>query len=180
MKNLGLSIAMVLVGLSSAMADVSPMKVVEKSSYQLKSLVNKKQIDASYLNSITAVSVVSTDAGYSVELSSPSASPNQYNTVTMTFDKKGAPTGNSSHFISAPAQPIFTTVDSSTIIDYGAEAVVDHLADSADLVVVANTTKIVHYDPTAQGILISVTLTDGRIFSIEMDQKANVVSKGFK
>lgn len=164
---------------ADAAGKLKPMNVVEKSSYLLNSLVSKKQIDASYLNNITALTIVTTDTGYSVEMSAPTDATDVFNTLSMSFDKKGAPTGQSTKFVSAPSKPVFTTVDSSKIIDLAAEAVVDHLSESADLVTVADNVKVIHYSVSGAEILVSVTLTDARVFNIQMDLNAVVLSKIF-
>lgn len=180
MKQLLISFAVALVGLTAAAREITPMHVVEKASYQVGGLVNKGKIDASYLTDITTLTVTKDAAGFKVVLLAPSADQNNPNKLEIPFDlnaKAGAAvsTFNSKY----PQGPVFTAANVSTLLDLGAEAIVDHLSDSPDNIVIARTTQAVDLQKENAGVAMIVHLTDGRIYTIHMDGNGKVLSQGF-
>ena len=156
------------------------MNYVEKSSYALQRLVNQHQVDASYLTDVDSAKVSVSSSGATVVLSSPSAMAGQKNSLTLVFDTRGTMTANTNDFKSAQTSgPLFSPANSATILDLGAEAVVDHLAQSADLPVVSKTAQTVELAREGTGVHLRSGLADGRIYHIMMDTRARVISKGF-
>lgn len=166
---------------SQAFAKVmTPMNFVEKSSYALQKLVNQHHIDPSFLTDVSAGKINASAAGAVIELDSPSATPQVMNTLTLTFDANGSLVSYNANFKSvSPMSPIFHPTNAGTILDLGAEAVVDHLKESSDLPVVAETAEALTIDKEGAGFHIRIYLKDGRTYNIIMDDQANVLSKGF-
>lgn len=159
---------------------MAPMNFVEKSSYALQKLVNQHRIDASFLTDVSAEKINASASGAVIELDSPSANPQVMNTLTLTFDASGTLTSYNADFKSvSAASPIFHPTNAGTILDLGAEAVVDHLNESPDLPVVAATAQALTIDNEGTGFHIRILLQDGRTYNILMDDQANVVGKGF-
>jgi hypothetical protein len=175
-------IALITLGLSLNIfaAATTPMNAVEETSHVLDKYTKAQKIDASFLTNVTTITVQATATGLQTIAYAPSANANQANTVTISFDLKGRVTAVNQNFISAyPQGAIFVAADAATLFDLGAEAVVDHLADSADLLVVAQTASVVQLTAGANSIVMKIQLTSGKIYNINMDQNGNVISKGF-
>lgn len=180
MKKIILSTSLLLTALLSHAAEVTPMHIVEKSSYQLGGLVSKLKIDPSYLTDVTTLTVTQDNSGFKVIMQSPSATPDIANKLEIPFDKTGKAGTAVATFTSRYSQgPIFALTNAAVFLDLGAEAIVDHLADSPDNIVVARTTQAVDLQKENSGVLMLVHLTDGRAYSIHMDNKGKVLSQGF-
>lgn len=181
MKKVFVSIAVVLASVVAFAGKViTPMHVVEKSSYQLAGLVSKGKIDASYLTDVTTVTVTQESGGFRVKMYSPSADESNPNTLEMTFDQAGKATSASANFVSRfPHGPLLDGANAATILDLGAEAIVDHLSESSDNVVVAQNVQSVEIQKEATGVLFLVNLNNGQTYSIHMDQDGKVISQGF-
>lgn len=180
MKKFILTAIISLASASAFAAQYTPMNIVEKASYQLSGLVTKGKVDASYLTDINHVSVVKTEAGFQIQLSSPSADANTVNTLDIAFDPNGKATGYAANFISAfPQGPIFSSTNSATILDLAAEAFVDHLSESPENVVVAENVSSMDLSTEESGVLILIHLLDGQVYTVHMDAQGNILSKGF-
>ncbi len=180
MKQFILTIATALVSFSAMAKEVTPMLIVEKASYQIGGLVAKSKIDASYLTDITTLTVTPVEKGFKVVLLSPSADQNNPNSLEIPFDANGKAGTASANFVSKfPQGPIFNAANVATLLDLGAEAIVDHLSASPDNIVVARTTQAVDLQKEATGVLMLVHLTDGRTYSIHMNANGKVLSQGF-
>jgi hypothetical protein len=180
MKFLGLLLFTVSFASTASAKTLVAMNYVEKSAYALQRLVNQNHVDPSFLTDVNAERIAVTNLGAQIELQSPSADPNMVNTITLNFDAKGTLTSFTTNFVSKdPQGPLFSPVNAATILDLGAEAVVDHLAESADLPVVARDAQGLSIAKEGSGFHIRILLNDGRTYNILMDDQANVVSKGF-
>ena len=162
-------------------AATTPMNAVEETSHIIDKYSSKAgKIDASYLTNVTTIAISTTSTGLQAIAYAPSANANQANTLTINFDLKGRVTAVNTNFISAyPNGPIFIAADSATLFDLGAEAVVDHLNDDANLPVVAQTAALVQLTSGTNSIVMKIQLTSGKIYNISLDQNGNVLSKGF-
>ena len=161
-------------------AATTPMNAVEETSHIIDKYSKAGKIDASYLTNVTTIAISTTSTGLQAIAYAPSANANQANTLTINFDLKGRVTAVNTNFISAyPNGPIFIAADSATLFDLGAEAVVDHLNDDANLPVVAQTAALVQLTSGTNSIVMKIQLTSGKIYNISLDQNGNVLSKGF-
>lgn len=181
MKKVFVSVAVVLASVTAFAGKViTPMHIIEKSSYQLAGLVSKGKIDASYLTDVTAVTVTPEATGFRVTMYSPSADENNSNTLEMIFDTGAKATSASANFVSRfPHGPILDGANAATILDLGAEAIVDHLNESPDNMVVAQNVQSVEIQKESAGVLFLVNLNNGQTYSIHMDQDGKVLSQGF-
>lgn len=179
MKKILLSAVVLLAAQMGFAKTLTPMQVVEKSAYALSSLVNRNAIDHSYLTDVMTLTVKSDAGAFIVEMRSPTDTA-AFNSLTLNLDAQGRLKGFKDAFVARYSRgPVFSKADASVIIDLGAEAVVDHVAESADLVVVSEKAIAVQISVQTQGPLFQITLNDGRIYKIQMDADANVLSKGF-
>lgn len=175
-----LSATALLLTTSAWAKTVTAMHYVEKSSYSLQRLVNQHQIDASFLTDVNVVKVDASSTGAVVELQSPAATSPELNTLSLTFDAHGTLVSFATDFKSPGiGGPLFTPTNSATIIDLGAEAVVDHLTESPDLPIVAQSASSLTFSKEDGGLHLRILLQDRRTYHIMMDDKANVLSKGF-
>lgn len=159
---------------------VTPMHIVEKSAHNLTSLVNKGKIDPSYLTDVNSLSLTSDGVNTKVTMLALSADQNNPNKLEITYDPNGKATSANSSFVSRnPNGPLFTNADAGKLLDLGAEAVVDHLSESNDLVNVAQNAQAVTLENENSGVLMVIHLKDGQIYSIHMDAEGNVISQGF-
>ncbi len=180
MKNLFLSATLVLASLVTLAGEVTPLHVVEKVSYQIAGLVKKSKIDASYLTDITTLTVTKDETGFKVVLLSPSAEENNPNKLEVPFDLTAKAGTAVATFVSkSPQGPIFTGASVAVLLDLGAEAIVDHLSAAPENIEVARNTQAVDLQKEDTGVLMLIHLTDGRTYSIHMDNKGKVLSKGF-
>ncbi len=174
-------IALVTLGLSLNLfaAASTPMNAVEETAHIIDKYAKAGKIDASFLTNVTTISVQSTGTGLQTIAYAPSANPSQANTVTISFDANGRVKAVGQNFVSAYPRPIFIAADAATLLDLGAEAIVDHLADNADLPVVAQSAAMVQLTAGANSIVMKIQLSSGKIYNVNMDQNGNVLSKGF-
>lgn len=180
MKKFVLATIMSLVSVSTFAATYTPMNIVEKASYQLSGLVTKGKVDASYLTDVNHVTVAQEANGFHIQLSAPSADTKTINTLDIAFDMNGKSTGFTANFVSRfPQSPIFTPTNAATILDLAAEAFVDHLSESPDNVMVAQNVESMDLSKEASGTLILVHLKQGQVYTVHMDPKGNIISKGF-
>lgn len=179
MKNILLSVVVLLTAQMGFAKTLTHMQVIEKSAYALSSLVNRNAIDHSYLTDVMTLTVKPDAGGFTVEMRSPTDSA-AFNSLVLTLDTQGKLKGFKDAFVARYSRgPVFAKADASVIIDLGAEAVVDHVSESADLVVVSEKATAVQISVQAQGPLFQISLNDGRVYKIQMDADANVLSKGF-
>ena len=180
MKKVFVAAVLSLVSLSAFAGKMTPMHAVEKSSYQLGGLVNKGKVDASFLTDVTSLTIASDSSGFKVTMYSPSSDNNKPNTLDLSFDTSGKVTSFNANFVSrSPQGPIFTKATVATLLDLGAEAIVDHLGESADNVTVAQNAKAIDLSKVGDEILLEISLTNGQVFNIRMDQDGKVLSQGF-
>jgi len=157
-----------------------PMNVVEETTHVLIKNVKARKIDASFLTNVLNITIQSTSTGFETIASAPSANDAQPNTVTIEFDLQGKAKTVKQNFVSAyPKAPIFVAADAATLFDLGAEAVVDHLAENADLPEVAKTAISVKLMGKTNGADMKIQLSSGKIYNISMDQNGNVLSQGY-
>jgi len=172
--------ALSLTSIAAQAREITPLHVVEKVSYQIAGLVNKSKIDASYLTDITTLTVTKEANGFKVVLLSPSADEKNPNKLEVPFDLNAKAGTAVATFVSRSTQgPIFTVATVATLLDFGAEAIVDHLSEAPENIEVARNTQAVDLSKEATGVLFLIHLTDGRTYSIHMDAKGKVLSKGF-
>lgn len=172
--------ALFLASTATSARTLTAMNFVEKSSYSLQRLVARKQADPSFMTDVSELTVNVTANGAVIEMKSPSAQVNEFNTLTMQFDPAGALTNFAVDFKSMDhSGPLFTPTNAATIIDLSAEAVVDHLSESPDLPIVAQTARQVILAKESSGIHVRIVLSDSRIYNIFMDAQGKVISKGF-
>lgn len=161
-------------------AATTPMNAVEETSHIIDKYSKSGKIDASFLHNVTTITIQSTTTGLVAVAYAPSASSTQANTVTVGFDLQGRVKTVNQNFISAyPQGPIFIAADAATLIDLGAEAIVDHLADNADLPNVAKNANMIQLTGGQNSIVMKIQLTNGQVYNVVMDQNGNVLSKGF-
>ncbi|MGZ3787877.1 MAG: hypothetical protein ACXVLQ_05105 [Bacteriovorax sp.] len=175
-------IALMTLGLSLNLfaAATTPMNAVEETSHIIDKYAKAGKIDASFLTNVTTVTVQAISTGLQTVAYAPSANSSQANTVTISFDLQGRVKTVAQNFISAyPQGPIFIAADSATLFDLGSEAVVDHLADNADLPVVAKNASTVQLTAGANSVVMKIQLTSGKVYNITMDQNGKVLSQGF-
>ncbi|GIL17941.1 MAG: hypothetical protein FMNOHCHN_03605 [Ignavibacteriaceae bacterium] len=159
---------------------ITPMHVVEKASYQIDALVKKQKIDQSFLTDINQVTVVQTANGFMVQLFAPSAQGQDMNLLQLGFDSTARATTANVHFVGASSQsPIFNQISVAEILDLGAEAFVDRLSESEENVVVAENVTAIQLLKAADGVVLKINLKDSRVYTVNMDNQGNVVSKGF-
>ena len=180
MKNL---IALVTLGMSLNLfaAATTPMTAVEETAHLVDKYAKAGKIDSSYLNNITSIVVQSTPAGLQTIAYAPSANSAEANNIVISFDLQGRAKSLKQNFISAyPQGPIFVAADAATLFDLGAESVVDHLADNADLPNVNETATMVELTSDgANTVVMKIQLLSGKIYLVKMDQNGNVLAKGF-
>lgn len=180
MKNLILACALLIVSIQGLAREITPMHIVEKTSYQIGGLVNKGKIDASYLSDITTLTISKRSDGFDVTLLSPSADEKNPNLLTIPFDLNAkAGLASSTFYSKFPQGPIFTSASTAILLDLGAEAIVDHLSESPENIEVARNAQAVDLQKETTGVLMLIHLTDGRTYSIHMDPNGKVISKGF-
>lgn len=171
--------ATLVLGLN-AYSQVTNMHVVESTTHAIASLAKKNSIDKSFVSDSMTVVIEKTATGYVTQVLAPSADAKQFNTISMTFDLTGKLTGSKSNFVSVnAASPIFTKLTAAKLLDLGAEAIVDHLADNAEIPVVSENAKSMQMTKLPVGQKVEITLNDGRVYTINMDAAGVVVSKGF-
>lgn len=159
---------------------LTSMGLIEKASYQIGGQVSQKKIDASFLTDILTVKVVQDAAGTQIQMTSPSLDPLTVNLFAVNFDAQGVLMGTTASFHSVGVgSPFLKPTTAATYLDKIAEAFVDHLAESPDYLEVAQKVSSVQLVPNEQGLLVSVNLNDGRIYTMQMDTKAKVISRGF-
>lgn len=164
----------------SATAMISPVKAVEKASYSLDKLVQKKQINPVFLTDIMTVSISAENNQYILTMLAPSNDVNNTNNLILTLDGAGKLLSFTTRFVGvSPSSPIFKNIGMGEILDLGAEAIVDHLSESADLPVVAKTTQFIQITPETKGPLLQFNLEDKRIYKVQMQNDGKIVSKGF-
>lgn len=180
MKAIVLGLITSVLALHAHAKTMTPMGIIEKTSYQISGLVNKGKIDKSYQTDVTLVTVQKTPQGFEVQASSPSADLQSPNLLNLSFDLSGKVVAFSSAFNSVNLQsPVFSSASAAELLDLGAEAFVDHLAESADYLTVAQNTEAVELVKNNAGVLLNVKLADGRIYHLQMDIQGKVLSRGF-
>jgi hypothetical protein len=167
-----------------AHAAMTPMKIAEKSSYRLTAMVKKGEVAKSLSTHLARVEIETRPDGYQVTLSSPSASPEASNTVTVHFDLQGQVLGQNVNFVSeTTAAPAFTQPDGAKLLDLAAEEVVDHLSEEPALPQVAEQTQfiLVSRVSTAEGdaAQFDAHLRDGQVYRILLALNGDLLSKGF-
>lgn len=180
MKALALLFTSLIAITAQAATPPLAMNFAEKASHKLVTLAGRNAIDQSFLTDVTRATIAADANGAVIELMSPAVNPNEFNKVTLNFDA----TGNFLNFTTDfkgvnAASPIFKQANAATLIDLGAEAVVDHLADSADLPVVNENARTLALDTEGTGVHLRIGLNDGRTYSIMMDMTGVVISQGF-
>ena len=159
---------------------ISPVKAIEKSSYALDKLAQKKQIDPSYLTDIMTVTIEVVNSQYVLTMLAPSNDINNNNKLVMILDGSGKMVSATPTFIGKNEKsPIFSKISVATILDLGAETIVDHLSESTDMPVVAKTTKFLQIEATTSGPLLHFNLNDSRVYHVQMDNNGTVTKKGF-
>ena len=186
MKNIGLALTILTMAMTSMAAPKRPvvtMDAVESTAHAIIAGLKKKQIDPLFGTDITGLTISSSKDGYAVEVIAPSADQNAPNKLSLTFDLAAKLTSVKQTVVSKnPNGALFTSLDAGTIMDYGAEAVVDHLLDTPtnpDLAPVSQTVVSEDLTLEANGPRVKVHLNDGRTYIIQMDKEGNVLTQGF-
>ena len=157
----------------------TPMNAVEETAHIIDKYAKAGKIDASFLTNVTTITILGTAAGLQTTAYAPSANPNQANTLTITFDLQGRVKTVNQNFISAYPTPVFTAADAATLLDFGAEAIVDHLNDNADIPTVAKLATMVQLTAGTNSIIMKIQLSSGPVYNISLDQNGNVLGQGF-
>jgi hypothetical protein len=184
MKNfIGMITLALSLGLASNVfaAATTPMNAVEETAHLVDKYAKSGKIDPSFLNNVTTVTVQATATGLQTVAYAPSADATRANTIVITFDANGRLASVNQNFVSAyPQGAIFSAADAATLLDLGSEAIVDHLADDASLVTVAQTATMVQLTSGgANTVVLKIQLASGKVYNVNMDQNGNVISKGF-
>jgi hypothetical protein len=162
---------------------VVAMDAIESVGHAIVAGLKKKTIDPLFGTDITGLTISTTANGYAVELTAPSANISAPNKLSMSFDTAAKLTAISQTVVSKnPNGTLFTAAHAGTIIDFAAEAIVDHLLDvpaDPDLAPVSQQVVSEELSLQASGPRIRVNLKDGRAYMIQLDKDANVLSKGF-
>ncbi len=169
---------------SAAKAAVTPMNLVEKSSYRLTSLVQKGTVPT-YMSTdlaevqINSVTLVDGRPGTAIVLLTHSNNPAEPNSVTVNFSADGKLVDSTTHIVGQgnPA-PIFVRPDGAKLLDLAAEAVVDHLSEDAALPVVARDAQLIDVSKES-GALFAIHLKDGRVYKIHLGLDGKFISRGF-
>lgn len=189
MKKIGMTLAAVITMVTATSMAAAParpvvaMDAIESVGHAIVAGLKKKSIDPLFGTDISKLNISATADGYAVEVQAPSADPSNPNKLSMTFDAAAKLKSLNQTLVSkSSGGSLFTTVNAGTIIDFAAEAIVDHLLDTPanpDLAPVS--TQVVSEELTleASGPRVRVNLKDGRAYMIQMDSNANVVSQGF-
>jgi hypothetical protein len=189
MKQMLTTTLSVLLTLPALASGTAPMNIAERSAYRLESLISKGSVPKEMASDLSSVQISTTQIksgviGYQAVLSSPSNDSAHPNTVTLLFGLDGKPVSESVNFTQASSSgPMFTQATGATLLDLGAEAIVDHLAEDPSLVQVATLANLITLSrqSTAQGdsVQFNIHLNDGRIFQILMDLNGNLLGKSF-
>jgi hypothetical protein len=159
---------------------MTPMHMVEKSSYQISSLIKKNKIDASFLTDISDLSVKEINGEFLVGIISPSNQQNIVNALDLVLGLDGKLKSFSTHFNGVSGvSPILTGINAAQVLDLGAEAFVDHLAESQENVLVAETVTHIKIEKVESGAALRILLSDNRIYSLILNNNGEVVSRGF-
>lgn len=170
-----------MVTMNSQAATISAMSFAEKAAHQVTSLMKKGAVDKSIVLDLKTVTMKPSPQGETVVLSTQTAKAGATNTLTIEFNAAGKVVSSTPAFKEAAAvTPIFTKANADTVFDLGAEAVVDHVKDSAEIAFVAEHATQIDFAQDAKGISMNITLDDKRIYNVTMDLDGNVLSKGMK
>jgi hypothetical protein len=181
MRNLLLVMSLFFMGSAGFSATkYTPMHIVEKSSYQIDSLIKKHKIDPSFLTDVTDVTVKENNSEFVVQLTSPSSQENQVNTLDMVFGADAKLKSFTTQFYDlAKTSPILTGINVAQVLDLGAEAFVDHLHESQENVLIAETVQHIKLEKVENGVTLRIKLKDDRIYSITLNNEGNIISRGF-
>lgn len=179
MKKLLIIFSVLILG-QMALAALTPMHIIEKSSYQIKNLVKKNKINASFLSDITDVTVTATNGEYQLHMTSPSSQQSINNYLDMVMGSDAKLKSFTTQFNSPSAQsPILTAITTAQVLDLGAEAFVDHLHESQENVLIAENVKQIQLVKVEGGVTLKIHLVDTRIYTITLNNNGDVVARGF-
>lgn len=179
MKTL-ITLVTILAATTVSAKTMTAMNYVEKSAYAIQRLTQQNKINALFLTDTSQESVAVRADGATLELRAIAGTGQLDNVLIFEFDSSGNLSSYKEVVDSRnSASPIFSNLNAATILDLGAEAVVDHLGESADLPVVASAARGVTINKDGGGYKFAISIADGRTYTIQMDEQGNIVGQGF-